>query len=104
MRLPKQRIQVVAAEPIVVGEGRRILPSVLVTKTAFGDPASGGCQWISMRPVSFVEEGPEGSRWHEIPDVTTQTLSVMLVTGLGVALIALMVVGLLQVLRRSAGE
>lgn len=93
MALPKQRIQVLAGSPIEVGE-RRLLPSVLAARREWADEHA-GFFFTRMRPISFVEQGPEGNEWHEIPNATTEILSVMAAVGAGVAAICL--VGILAI-------
>lgn len=98
MALPAQKICVRAATPIEIGE-RRLLPSVLVSTVQAGG-AAGGFQGVQLRPISLVEEGPAGARWIEIPNATTQALSMMLAAGLGVAALGLLILGLTALLRR----
>jgi hypothetical protein len=98
MMLPTQRIRMVAGTPIVVGE-RRLLPSVVVTTMESGDARSGIFRYVKARPVSIVEEGPEGARWLEIPNATANTLSTMAAIGVGVAAISVLLIGLFRLLR-----
>ena len=93
MALPKQRIQVLAGSPIEVGD-RKLLPSVLAARREWTDE-DGGFFFTRMRPISFVEQGPEGNEWHEIPNATTEILSVMAAVGAGVA--AVCFVGILAI-------
>ncbi|NBD34997.1 MAG: hypothetical protein GVY30_03235 [Chloroflexi bacterium] len=93
MALPKQRIQVLAGSPIEVGD-RKLLPSVLTARREWTDE-HGGFFFTRMRPISFVAQGPEGNEWHEIPNATTEILSVMAAVGAGVA--AICFVGILAI-------
>ncbi len=90
MALPKQRIRIVAGSPIEVGD-QRLLPSVLVSTMEAGDTESGIFRRIKMRPISIVATGPQGTRWHKIPNATSDKLSVMAAVGLGVALFSMFV-------------
>ncbi|HOT90426.1 MAG TPA: hypothetical protein PLJ78_00080 [Anaerolineae bacterium] len=94
MKLPTQRIRLVAGTPIVVGE-RRLLPSVLVTTLEGGNVPAGLFRSIKLRPVSVVEEGPEGARWLEIPNATINTLSVMAAIGAGIAALGVLLIALI---------
>ena len=67
MRLPTQRIRIVAGTPIEVGK-YRLLPSVLVSTLEGGEGKSSAFQSAKIRPISFVEQGPNGARWLEIPN------------------------------------
>ena len=96
MVLPKQRIRVVAGTPIEVGD-RRLLPSVLVNAVEGGSSSSGLFRFARMRPISIVEEGPEGARWIAIPNATADALSTMAAVGLGVALVSVLVIVLTRV-------
>jgi len=73
-----------AGTPLEVGD-RRLLPSVLVSTTEGGDAEFTLLRLVKMRPVSVVEEGPEGARWIEIPNATMDMLSVMAAAGLALA-------------------
>ncbi len=90
MALPRQRIRIVAGSPIEVGE-QRLLPSVLVSTMEAGDTEQGIFRSVKMRPISIVSTGPQGTRWHKIPNATSDKLSVMIAIGLGVALFSLFV-------------
>ena len=98
MMLPTQRIRVVAGTPIVVGE-RRLLPSVVVTTVEGGDSKAGIFRYVKTRPVSVVEEGPEGARWLEIPNATVNTLGTMAAVGVGVAAVSVLLIGLVRLVR-----
>ncbi|HOU15426.1 MAG TPA: hypothetical protein PKZ84_20150 [Anaerolineae bacterium] len=98
MLIPTQRMRMVAGTPIVVGE-RRLLPSVLVTTLEGGNSGSGIFRYVKVRPVSIVEEGPEGARWLEIPNATVNTLSTMAAVGAGVAAISMLLIVLFRLLR-----
>ncbi|MBN1872911.1 MAG: hypothetical protein JXA33_01670 [Anaerolineae bacterium] len=98
MTIPKQRIRVVAGTPIVIGD-RRLLPSVLVTSLE-GQPGGAAIFGaLKMRPVSIVEEGPDGARWHAIPNETADVISVMLAVGAGVAVVSILIMLLAWLLR-----
>lgn len=98
MTLPTQRIRIVAGTPIEVGK-RRLLPSVLVNTLDGGDAKSFLFGFVKMRPVSIVEEGPEGARWIEIPNATADALSTMAGIGLGIAAFCVVTVFLIRVIR-----
>jgi len=91
MTVVKRTNRIVAATPIQVGE-RRLLPSVMVMTLVCEHPKLPEFQNVRIRPVSLVEEGPEGTRWHAIPDTTGETLSVLVAVGLTVAFIAGLVI------------
>lgn len=93
------RTKIVAGDPIKVGD-RRLLPSILVTTLRTGTEESGGFRAARLRPISFVEEGPEGRRWHAISNTTQDKLSVMVAIGVGVALIGSVMILLIKLLRR----
>ncbi len=97
--LPTQRIRVVAGTPITVGE-RRLLPSVLVTTIAGGNAQTGLFRWAKLRPISLVEEGPEGAKWLEIPNATANTLSTMAVIGALVALVSMGLIACFHLMRK----
>ena len=93
------RTQIVAGAPLKVGE-RRLLPSMLLSTVRVDTGETGGFRGLRLRPISIVEQGPEGKRWHAIPNTTQETLSVMAAIGLGVALISSLLILLIKVLRR----
>ncbi len=93
------RTRIVAGAPIEVGE-RRLLPSILVTTLHAGAEKNGVFHTARLRPISFVEEGPEGKRWHAIPNTTQETLSVMVAIGVSVALISSLMILLIKLMRR----
>ncbi len=98
MKLPNQRIRIMAGTPIDVGD-YRLLPSVLVnTMDAKGE--GGRFHVTKLRPVSVVVEGPAGTRWHEIPNETGQTLSIMAAIGAGIAVASVILIGIVQLIRR----
>lgn len=86
------RTRIVAGAPIEV-EGRRFLPSVMVT--TLEKNGEGGIFHVTrQRPISVVEEGVGIRRWHNIPDVTQNALSQMaaaafVVAGVGMLLLLL---------------
>lgn len=96
--LPLQRIRLVAGTPIVVA-GRRLLPSVLVTTVEGDKAASGRFAAIKVRPISIVEEGPQGARWLEIPNATMNVISTMAALGLGIAAVSVAIIGLARLVR-----
>ncbi len=99
MALPTKRIQVVAGAPIVVG-ARRLLPAVLVTTTEGGTPGVSVFRSAVLRPISIVEETPEGAHWLEIPNATEDTIHTFMAIGLGLASVCALIVLLAQVIRR----
>jgi hypothetical protein len=105
MELPEQRIRVVAASPIEVGD-RRLLPSVLVsslrTSCTHGGPAGGGAA-IRLRPISVVLEGPESAEWIEIPNTTANMLSQMMTAAATITLVSLLIIGVSRLLRQASG-
>ena len=98
MTLPTQRIRIVAGTPIEVGK-YRLLPSVLVSILESGNGENSAFQAAKLRPVSFVEQGPDGARWLEIPNTTADTLSVMAAVAAGIAVISLTLIVLLRLVR-----
>ncbi len=105
------KTRVRAGTPIEVGE-RRFLPSVLMTSIeghlindiASKAPAklsiSSALQGVRLRPISVVEQGPEGNRWHAIPDATRDTLSIMAASGLTLAMVSILIILLTKIARR----
>ncbi len=90
----KTRIRLVAGTPIQVG-ARRLLPSILVTTVEGGEPGE-TIRGARLRPSSIVEQGPEGNRWHTIPNTTQDQLSLMAGIGLGVALLSSLIILLIE--------
>ena len=101
MQVPNQRIRIMAGTPIEAGD-YRLLPSVLV-KTMEHKGESGRFFTTNLRPISVVAEGPKGTRWHEIPNETGQTLSIMAAIAAGIAAGSLLLIGLVRLLRRLGG-
>ena len=99
MKLPERRTRLVAATPIDLGEVR-LLPSVLVETTAYSVPGRGLLRQVKARPVSIVVERPESAQWLEIPNETTATLSNMAAPAVGIALVAVFLMGAIRFLRR----
>ncbi|MBN2002142.1 MAG: hypothetical protein JXA21_02195 [Anaerolineae bacterium] len=99
MALPTQHVQVVAGAPIAVGE-HRLLPAVLVTTMEGGTPGTTVFRSVALRPVSIVEETPEGAHWLEIPNATEDTIHTFMAIGLALATVCALVVMLAQVIRR----
>ena len=96
MKLPSQRIRIMAGAPIDAGE-YRLLPSVLVN-TLEAKSESGRLRMMKMRPVSVVAQGPEGTRWYEIPNETGQILSVMAAIAGGIAVVGVLVIGITRLM------
>ncbi len=90
--------RIVAGAPIEAG-GRRFLPSVMVT-TLENNAAGGIFQVRRMRPLSVVEEGAAGKRWHNIPDVTQNMLSQMAAAALVVAGVGALILLLNRLIRK----
>ena len=101
MKLPNQRIRIMAGTPIETGE-YRLLPSVLVNMVE-GKAESGRFMMAKMRPVSVVVQGPDGTRWHEIPNQTGQTLSIMAAIAAAVAVVSIVVIAMVRLARRIGG-
>lgn len=80
-----KQVQIVAGDPIKVGE-RRFLPSVLVVTYRNQRDANRRRRMYSRRPIAVVEQHGDTATWHALPDVTQEQLSRM--AGLAV-LIAL---------------
>ncbi|MGC9397652.1 MAG: hypothetical protein ACP5HM_00775 [Anaerolineae bacterium] len=93
------RTRIVAGTPLEVGE-RRFLPSILMTTVQVDIGEGGHYRAVRLRPISVVEQGPEGNRWHPIPNTTRDTLSVMSATGLSVALFSIFALLLIKLARR----
>ena len=100
MKLPEQRIRLVAAEPIEVGS-RRLLPSVLVNTLTYGGAEQGSFHLVRMRPVSVVVEDEESARWLEIPNATGNILSTMAAAAAAIAFVSILV---LLVARLVSGD
>ncbi len=96
MDLPTQRIRIVAGTPIEVGK-RRLLPSVLVSTLESEKVPFALFRGAKVRPVSIVEDGPDGTRWIEIPNATANILSVMAMAGLGIAIVSVLLILLIRV-------
>ncbi len=99
MALSTQRIQVVAGAPIVVG-ARRLLPAVLVTTKEGGTPGESVLRAAALRPISIVEETPEGAHWMEIPNATEDAIHTLMSIGLGLASVCALIILLAQVIRK----
>lgn len=91
--------KIVAGTPIEAGD-RRFLPSVLVTTIEGGSPGGGAFRGACIRPISVIEQGPAGNRWHAIPNTTQDTLSVMIGVGLCVALVGSLIILLARLGRK----
>ncbi len=98
MTMPTQRIRIVAGTPIEVGK-RRLLPSVLVSTLEGEESELFLFGFVKMRPVSVVEESPDGVRWIEIPNATADVLSTMAAIGLGIAAFSIVTIFLIRVVR-----
>ncbi len=90
----KTRTRLVAGTPIKVGT-RRLLPSILVTTVESGGPGE-TMHGARLRPSSIIEQGPEGNRWHTIPNTTADRLSLLAGIGLGVALLSSLIILLVE--------
>jgi len=91
MKLPEQRIRLVAADPIEVGT-RRLLPSVLVNTSSLQSPDQGTFHFVRLRPASIVVEGENSAEWIEIPNTTGNILSAMAAAAAGIALVSSLVI------------
>ncbi|MGC9520931.1 MAG: hypothetical protein ACP5HG_03495 [Anaerolineae bacterium] len=100
MKLPEQRIRIVAATPIEAGK-KRILPSVLVNTVSHRGDGRGLFHVVRMRPVSIVVEDAEGVKWHEIPNVTANTLSMMAVAASVIAAISIGLIAIAAIIKRD---
>jgi hypothetical protein len=98
MALPDQRIRIMAGTPIDAGD-YRLLPSVLVN-TVDMKAETGRFQMLKLRPVSVVVQGPEGSRWHEIPNQTGQALSIMAAIAGGITIAGILLIAVVNLVRR----
>ena len=100
MKLPEQRIRLVAAEPIAAGS-RRLLPSVLVTSWSHRTTEGNGFHLVRMRPVSVVVEDEETAEWLEIPNATGNILSTMAAVAMGIAAISAAILIVAGMVRRN---
>ncbi len=91
MRLPEQRIRLVAADPIEVGT-RRLLPSVLVNTWSLQSPDKGTFNFVRLRPASIVVESESSTEWIEIPNTTENVLSTMAAAAAGIALVSSLII------------
>ncbi len=98
--LPEQNIRIVAADPITVGK-HRLLPSVLVNATKWAIPRVGTFGAVRVRPISIVVETPTETQWMEIPNTTSNTLSVMAFMAAAIALVSVVAIGLTQLMQRG---
>ncbi len=90
MKLPEQRIRLVAADPIEVGH-HRLLPSVLVNSWTHRNCEPGTFHLVRLRPVSVVVEDEDKAEWLEIPNATGNVLSIMAAVAVGVAAISILI-------------
>lgn len=97
MNKVNKRTRLVTGSPIEVGQ-RRLLPSVLVT-TVKKESAGVTIRGTNLRPSSFVEQGPEGNRWHNIPNSTQDQLSRLAALGLGAALLSTLIILMVKINR-----
>jgi hypothetical protein len=72
----------------------------LIYHLRFGAPEGGVFRGARIRPISVIEQGPAGNRWHAIPNTTQDTLSVMIGIGLGVALVGSLIILLARLGRK----
>jgi hypothetical protein len=91
MRLPEQRIRLVAADPIEAGT-RRLLPSVLVNTWSLQSPDKGTFNFVRLRPASIVVESESSTEWIEIPNTTENVLSTMAAAAAGIALVSSLII------------
>ncbi len=91
MKLPEQRIRLVAADPIEAGS-RRFLPSVLVNTLSLQRPDKGTLNFVRLRPASIVVESDGSTEWLEIPNTTEDILSTMAVAAAGIALVSSLII------------
>lgn len=103
MKLPEQRIRLVAADPIVVGN-RRLLPSVLVNTLTHRTSEQTGFHLVRMRPVSVVVEEEDQATWLEIPDATRNVLSTMAAIATGITIICALTIALVRLGNWRRGE
>jgi len=99
MGLPEQRIRILAATPIEVGE-QRLLPSVLVNTLNMDQPNQGRCRVVKLRPISVVVTSPLDTKWLEIPNTTADTLSTMAGAGAVIALVSLFIIVVVRFFKR----
>ncbi|MBN1262402.1 MAG: hypothetical protein JXB35_17110 [Anaerolineae bacterium] len=86
------KTHIVAGDPITIGN-RKLTPSVMITTVEGGHATAGALfRGARIRPISVVEQGPEGNRWHIIPNKTQDTLSVMAGVALGVAVLSSLII------------
>ncbi|MEA3309505.1 MAG: hypothetical protein U9Q70_08355 [Chloroflexota bacterium] len=88
------RTRLVAGAPIEVGT-RRLLPSILVTTVGSAETGA-ALHGARLRPSSIIEQGPEGNRWHTIPNTTQDRLSLLVGIGLGIALLSSLIILLVE--------
>ena len=101
MKLPEQRIRIVAAEPIEIETGGgRLLPSVLVKTLSKRWSRRGLFRLVQIRPVSVVVEDADGARWHEIPNATADRLNGIAVAAVAIALAGIAIVAIINLVRR----
>ena len=103
MKLPEQRIRLVAADPIVVGS-RRLLPSVLVSTLTHRASEQGGFHLVRMRPVSIVVEDEETATWMEIPNATGNILSKMAAVAVGIAVVSALIIFIARLANGNEGR
>lgn len=99
MVLPEQRVRIVAADPIEVGE-RRLLPSVLVNTLSYRGHNQGLFHAVRARPVSVVVEDAKGAKWYEIPNATANALSTMASAAAAIAAVSIAVIAVALLLKR----
>ena len=99
MRMPEQRIRILAGTPIEVNE-QRLLPSVLVNTLDMDQPNSGKLRVVKLRPISIVATSSQNTEWIEIPNTTMDTLSTMAGVGAVIAVVSLFVIIVTRLLKR----
>lgn len=103
MKLPEQRIRLVAADPIVVGS-RRLLPSVLVNTLTRRASERSDFHLVRMRPVSIVVEDEETATWLEIPNATGNILSTMAAVAAGIAIVSALIILVVRFIDGNEGR
>lgn len=99
MKLPEQQIRIVAGTPIEAGS-QRLMPSVLVQEGHWRWGNSGLYRYTRLRAVSVVAASGDAAEWHEIPDVTAQMLSSMLVSAAAIGVVGIVILVLSHLLHR----
>jgi hypothetical protein len=95
-----RKSRIVAATPIEV-QGRRLLPSVMVTTVSLEETEESAtrCAGVRMRPVSVVEQGAAGTFWHPIPNTEMDIMNSMAAVGVGAALLSVVAMLIMYYMR-----